>query len=408
MRDRSIPPLNGDMQRTAGESKLGVHGQHSQGARRAKIMNDGQKPPNHPGEMVNQKRRSKRTSTFWLLCLLPLMTGLESANGNEPPAVAVTNVRRVFDNGEHNAFTDMIRFRDRFYLTFRSCPDGHGVHPTSSIIILESRDRREWKQVHRFRVPKRDVRDPHFLIFKDRLFVYTGAWYCGDSSPKTYEYNTHLGFACFSDDGRKWSEPTMLEGTFGHYIWRAAAHDGVAYLCARRKHLFAETPRSMRSDVESAMLESDDGLIWRKRALFQPTMGNETAFVFEPNGEVVAVSRYSNDNSQLSRSQPPYTKWRRTDLDRYIGGPMLAKWGDRYLVGGRKNTGPRPTTTLYWLIDGELKEVAELPSGGDNSYPGFVPLDSNRGLVSWYSSHERDANGKTITAIYLADLTIKE
>ena len=31
-----------------------------------------------------------------------------------------------------------------------------------------------------------------------------------------------------------------------------------------------------------------------------------------------------------------------------------------------------------------------------------------RVLVSWYSSHEKDAAGKTITAIYLADLEIVE
>ena len=31
------------------------------------------------------------------------------------------------------------------------------------------------------------------------------------------------------------------------------------------------------------MPESDDGLIWRKRSLFQEERGDETAFLFEPN-----------------------------------------------------------------------------------------------------------------------------
>jgi hypothetical protein len=31
-----------------------------------------------------------------------------------------------------------------------------------------------------------------------------------------------------------------------------------------------------------------------------------------------------------------------------------------------------------------------------------------RALVSYYSSHERDASGKQITAIYLAELTLGE
>jgi hypothetical protein len=333
-----------------------------------------------------------------------------TATANEPsrPRVEVTGIRRVFDNGEHNAFTDLARFRDRFYLTFRSCPDGHGVHPTASIIILESDDAEAWRQVHRFAVPKRDTRDPHFLVFKDQLFVYTGTWYCGDSAPEVRDMNRHLGYGVVSRDGRAWSDPIMLEGTYGHYIWRAAAHDGTAYLCGRRKSEFVDTPDSDRSVVESAMLESDDGLIWRKKALFQTTEGNETAFLFEPDGTVVAVCRLNRDNALLCRSKPPYVTWERTDLNRYIGGPLLAKWGDRYLVGGRKTAGGPARTAFSWLVDGTLHEFAVLPSGGDNSYPGFVELSPTRGLISWYSSHERDAEGKGITAIYVAELEIAE
>ena len=355
---------------------------------------------------MNQRTNHGLAVTIFQFFVCGVVVNDANAAETSAPEVRVTNIRRAFHNGEHNAFTDLIRFRDRFYLTFRSCPDGHGVHPTASIIILESDDARTWKPVHRFRVAKRDTRDPHFLIFKGKLFVYSGTWYCGDSSPEDYHWNQHLGYSCWSKDGRAWSKPTMLEGTYGHYIWRAAEHNGKAYLCGRRKRDFVETPLRFRKDVESAMLESDDGLIWRTRSLFQTTQGNETAFLFEPDGSVLAVSRFTLDNSQLCRSKPPYSEWKRSDLHRYIGGPLLAKWGKRYLVGGRRIMGGTRETTLYWLIDGKLKEFAVLPSGGDNSYPGFVELSPSRSLVSWYSSHEKDESGKTITAIYLADLAI--
>jgi len=347
-----------------------------------------------------------RCISLILTCLLTF--NVVSAKEPDLPEIRVTNVRRVFHNGEHNAFTDLIRFHDKFYLSFRSCPDGHGVHPSSSGIILESEDAQTWKLVHRFRVPTRDVRDPHFLIFKDKLFAYASTWYCGDTSPAEYGFNEHLGYGVWSADGNSWTEPIMLEGTYGHYIWRAATFDGTAYLCGRRKREFAETHRNIRSDCESAMLESDDGLIWRTRALFQTTHGNETAFLFEPDGSVFAVARNTLDNSQLCRSKPPYTTWERTDLHCFIGGPLVVKWNGRYLVGGRKNIKDHPVTTLYWLVDGKLHECAALPSGGDNSYPGFVELSPTRGLLSWYSSHETDDSGKNITAIYLADLELKD
>lgn len=327
------------------------------------------------------------------------------------PAVKVVSVRRVFHNGEHNAFTDLVRFQGKFYLTFRSCPDGHGVSPTASVIILTSDDAKQWRQVHRFHVEKRDTRDPHFLVFRDKLFVYTGTWYSGATklAGKDYDLNKHLGYAAWSKDGESWHGPIMLEGTFGHYIWRAAALGDKAYLCGRRKIGFAIAPRGEGPGVKSLMLESDDGLIWRKRAVFQETAGDETAFLFEPDGSLLAVGRRGRGPAQLLRSTPPYVRWERKDLDRYVGGPLLTKWGDHYLVGGRKKTKENgPKTSLCWLLGDQLHEFAVLPSGGDNSYPSFVQLAPDRALVSYYSSHERDDSGKPMTAIYLAELLMEK
>ena len=346
-----------------------------------------------------------------VLMILTVVARPVQVQAGELPQVKVSHIRRVFHNGRHNAFTDLVRFDGTFYLTFRSCPDGHMVHPTSSIIILASTDAKQWKQVHRFSVDKRDTRDPHFLVFKDKLFVYTGTWYSGETTLKRedYDLNKHLGYAAWSGDGAEWHGPIMLEGTFGHYIWRANTFGGKAYLCGRRKKNFAMAPRGEGAMVESAMLESDDGLIWRTRTLFQEVRGDETAFQFEADGSIVAIGRRGRDNAQLLRSRPPYTQWQREDLDRYIGGPLLAIWGGRYVVGGRRDTGDRGyKTSMCWLVNGQLHEFAELPSGGDNSYPGFVELSPDRAVMSWYSSHERDANGKAITAIYMADLDIVE
>lgn len=326
------------------------------------------------------------------------------------PAVQVANIRRVFHNGEHNAFTDLVRFNGKLYLTFRSCPDGHMVHPTSSIVVLRSDDGQQWQPVHRFAVEQRDTRDPHFLVFKNRLLIYTGTWYSGQTTlPRDqYDLNLHLGYAVWSEDGESWSEPTMLEGTFGHYIWRAAAHDGRAYLCGRRKRDFA-VDSHRTAPVQSLMLESDDGLIWRARAEFQAVNGDEVAFRFDTQGAVLGIARRGSGPAELVRSQPPYTDWHRSDLGHYIGGPLVVAWGDRLLVGGRRNVpGAGPRTTLSWLVDGRLHNVVSLPSGGDNSYPGLVEMGPGKALVSWYSSHERDEQGQPITAIYLADLTIAE
>ncbi|MHC4582273.1 MAG: hypothetical protein ACYS14_12530, partial [Planctomycetota bacterium] len=249
----------------------------------------------------NLERKAHSVTAFLMCCLVCLPAW---ATGGQLPKVRAANVRRVFHNGEHNAFTDLIRFKGTFYLTFRSCPDGHMVHPTATIIILSSPDAKQWKQVHRFGVEKRDTRDPHFLAFKNKLFVYTGTWYSGETTLKyeDYDLNKHLGYAAVSEDGTNWHGPIMLEGTFGHYIWRANTFGAKAYLCGRRKKNFAMAPRGEGPTVESAMLESQDGLTWRTRALFQEVRGDETAFQFEADGSVIAIGRRGRDKAQLLRS----------------------------------------------------------------------------------------------------------
>ena len=110
----------------------------------------------------------------------------------------------------------------------------------------------------------------------------------------------------------------------------------------------------------------------------------------------------------LLSAKPPYDGWNRRPLDRFVGGPLLVKWGAHILVGGRHQIQDRgPKTSLGWLIGDKFHEFVELPSGGDNSYPGFVELSSTKGLISWYSSHEEDEGGKTITAIYMSELVLQ-
>ena len=122
---------------------------------------------------------------------------------------------------------------------------------------------------------------------------------------------------------------------------------------------------------------------------------------------MVAVARRGMGDAQLCRFRPPYNEWNRTDLDRYIGGPLLVKWGNRYLVGGRNSVDDTYITRFCWLANDTLHTAAALPSGGDNSYPGFIELSPSRALVSYYSSHEKDGGGTAITAIYLAELEIE-
>lgn len=166
------------------------------------------------------------------------------------------------------------------------------------------------------------------------------------------------------------------------------------------------------------MLASDDGLTWRTAGLFTEDYGNETAFHFDEQGTVWALARGAEGvPARICRAAAPYTDWERVNLDQDVGGPLLVQWGGRWLVGGRRMTDPENPRTVLWFAapsgDSQtgaaawtLHEAAELPSGGDNSYPGFVALDDERGLLSFYSSHEGSGRSVAPCHVYIAEISI--
>ena len=319
------------------------------------------------------------------------------------PAIQVESIRTVRKDANHNAFTDLCAYEDRFYLTFRSSPDGHRVSSSAWVVVLQSDDGRTWSEAFTFSVPGRDPRDPHFLVFGGSLFVYTGTWLLHEEGVPL-NLNEHLGYAAWTADGSGWNGPAQMEGTYGHYIWRAASHGDRAYLCGRRRRGYRSgiEGEQQPGSIESAMLASADGLVWSFHSLIAGDFGDETAFLFEEDGSAVALVRDgAGKRARVCRSAPPWKEWTSAYLERNVGGPLLTRWGGLYLVGGRKSMGDTPKTSLWRLHGDALHEAAELPSGGDCSYPGFVALGEDRGLLSYYSSHEGS------TAVYLAELRLR-
>ena len=143
----------------------------------------------------------------------------------------------------------------------------------------------------------------------------------------------------------------MLEGTFGLYIWRAATFGGKAYLCGRRKPGYEIGPRGEGSKNQSLMLESDDGLIWKKRAYFNETNGDETAFLFENDGSLLAIGE-----AVIEITEPTHTGCQKfstrfgVDTLRMVGTPMgrqlrLRGVNARVVVPGTVRRGDSVTKT---------------------------------------------------------------
>ena len=304
------------------------------------------------------------------------------------PATLV-EVRRIWDAAEHNAFTDLIRFNDRWFCVFREGA-GH-VSPDGALRVIHSQDGQHWESAALITSEHADLRDAKITATPDGRLMLAGAESLHDKSS-----HSHQSVAWFSDDGFQWSEAVEI-GDRDDWLWRVTWHDAVAYSVG---YAVGKQNRRVR------LYHSPDGRRFETlvSTLFDEGYPNETSIVFDDQTAYCLLRRDGSSNTGLiGTASPPYTDWQWRDLGVRIGGPHMLRLSDgRWLAAVRLYDRP-VRTSLCWLDPeaGQLTEFLALPSGGDTSYAGLVEHD---GLlwVSYYSSHE----GKT--SIYLAKVQLPE
>ena len=305
-------------------------------------------------------------------------------------APALVSVVRIWDGGAHNAFTDLIRWRDRWYCAFRE-GDGH-VGGDGRIRVLVSEDGEKWTSSALIGETGIDLRDPKLSIAPDnRLMMVAGG--------SVYEGTRYIGRqprVMFSSDGSAWSTPQRVLAE-GDWLWRVTWHGGRAYGVTYK----AETDGS---EWKATLVSSADGRKWQPITTFDVSgRPNETTLRFMPDGEMVALVRREAGNrfAWLGRSRAPYTTWTWREIPHQVGGPNFIRLPDGELwASGRSYPGGPKTVISRLTLDAGYEPALTLPSGGDTSYAGMV---WHEGLlwVSYYASHE----GKT--AIYLARVKLR-
>src|SRR5688572_25627165 len=92
---------------------------------------------------------------------LLLVVGRVSAQGE----AKIVEVAKIWDKGKHNAFTDLSRWRDKWYCVFREA-EAH-VGGDGQLRVLESTDGKTWTSAALIEEAGIDLRDPHLSITKD-------------------------------------------------------------------------------------------------------------------------------------------------------------------------------------------------------------------------------------------------
>src|SRR5581483_7144093 len=97
-----------------------------------------------------------------LLSLVVVCVWVILARADGPPKAELVEVRKIWEQAPHNAFTDLIRFRNRWYCAFRegaAHAEGEG-----KLRVLTSTDGEQWEAVALIAEPGRDLRDAKLSI----------------------------------------------------------------------------------------------------------------------------------------------------------------------------------------------------------------------------------------------------
>lgn len=303
----------------------------------------------------------------------------------------VSAVWPVVADGNHNSNTDLILWRDHFYLVHARSPFHMGTSG-SRLVVLRSPDGRSWEELAVMQVAGEDIRDPKLTVIDDKLLLYA----LKNATIEPKPFNT---VAATSTDGITWTPFVDLEPE-GWLFWRPKTVDGETWYNTAYWH----------EHGRSALFKSADGLNWEfVSEIHNGDRNDETALEFLPDGRMLVTGRLEGDDrawhqgsrkagTLLAVAEPPYTEWSKTvsPVTR-LDGPVLFSVDDTVYAAGRYDPDGhdhwygmssllgRKRTALYRVTENSLEHLTDLPSSGDTSYAGAAMRDGKL-YVSYYTS----------------------
>lgn len=303
-----------------------------------------------------------------------------------PAAPQLIESKRIWDKAPHNAFTDLLFHKGKWYCVFRE-GSAH-VSPDGSIRVITSTDGKAWESLALITHEIEDLRDAKITVTPDGNLMINGA---GMQAEAEIRYQSFSWFS--EDDGKTWSKEHPI-GDHGFWLWRAQWHQGKSYTMGY------ETNRD-RKQRTTRFYRSDDGKTYETlipKVNLPNGVGEDTILFLEDDSALCLFRHETGDKmAYLGKSKPPYDQWNWTSMNKRIGGPNMIQLPDGRIIAAVRLYDKTARTSLCWLDPEKatLTECLTLPSGGDTSYAGLV-LKDDLLWVSYYSSHEEK------TCIYLA------
>jgi hypothetical protein len=305
-----------------------------------------------------------------------------------------------------NNNVDLAQFEGRAYMAYRTAPT-HFASEETRLVVVSSSDRKAWDLELSFGLEKSDLREPRFLVFQGKLFLY---FFRGGSNPLNFEPQSI--YVRERDATGAWGEARAIFRP-GYVVWRAKARGDVAYMSVYHgAGLYTTGARP----GEIRLLRSRDGITWEPISEAPQCIADgaeEAEFEFDEAGNLVATIRLEVQGAMVCRaSKDDLAAWEtHYTPDKYDSALMFRRGEDFYVVARRNVAGafhrgwdflPQPLqragylarysltrkrTALYKvdLSANTLVPLLDFPSQGDTAFPALIPIDARSYYLVNYS-----------------------
>ena len=284
---------------------------------------------------------------------------------------------------------DLVKYKGKYYLAFRTAPT-HYASGKTKIYIVSSYDLDKWEFEAEIALG-RDMREPRFAVYHDTLNLY---FFTGGQS--VFSFEPHQLLMCRSIGSHYWNQP-ITTNLDGFVPWRLRERNDTLYMSAYDgRNLYN---KKHRSDLRLFFTTSATNF---QRFTVAPQIDAEHAeegeFIFDKKGDLFATVRLESSGALICKAdRTSIGCWSKVKTkNKYDSALLFEHDDDLYLVSRRNKDGEMNrysdsvltkrqqihNMVRYWFTkkvtsvfklnkkDLSLTLVSDLPSTGDNAFPG--------------------------------------
>ena len=270
-----------------------------------------------------------------------------TTHAGAPLGLELVEVQKVWDKAPHNAFTDLIRYKDKWFLTFREAKCHMYDAPAGDIRVITSKDGEKWESTAliKYGTDSDDLRDSTFSITPEGKLLLVCAL-----APKE-NHKVRQSYAYLSDDGVTWEGPHKI-GEYNWWMWSVTwSPEGTAYGLG-----YECIPQST-----VRLYRSKDGLDYET---FLPQFTpqdhvNESTMLFRKDGSAVTLVRRDGSGTSsaiVGTAKGDFSDWTFHELKQRMGGPEIIETPDGHILAAVRLYDGKVRTSVG-LLEPEVGEI---------------------------------------------------